>query len=165
MSVTDSGPGQVTRYRDSLPAPASMHPDERAEPASAGVTEAASRYTGVFRGRPDQISRVRREVTRHLAGRAAADDAALVISELATNAILHSQSGGQFFTVRAYLHDTWCRLEVEDGGGPWDASPRDRARPHGLDVIQAVAGPRQLGRRRGRLRSRGLGQALVVSLG
>jgi hypothetical protein len=59
---------------------------------------------------------------------------------MATNAVMHSQSGGQFFTVRAYRHESWCRLEVEDGGGPWDAGPRDSSRPHGLDVIQAVAG-------------------------
>jgi ANTAR domain-containing protein/GAF domain-containing protein/histidine kinase-like protein len=104
------------------------------------VAQAARTYTGVFRGRPDQVSRVRREIARHLAGHAAADDAALVVSELATNAVLHSQSGGQFFTVRVYRHDTWCRLEVEDGGGPWDAGPRDSTRPHGLDVIQAVVG-------------------------
>jgi len=70
-----------------------------------------------------------------------ADDAALIISELAANAVLHSQSGGQFFTVRADVHDTWCRLEVEDGGGPWDTGPRDRTRPHGLELIQALTGP------------------------
>jgi ANTAR domain/GAF domain/Histidine kinase-like ATPase domain len=104
------------------------------------VAQAASTYTGVFCGRPDQVSRVRREVAQYLAGHAAADDAVLIVSELATNAVLHSQSGGQFFTVRVYQHDTWCRLEVEDAGGPWDAGPRDSTRPHGLDVIQAVAG-------------------------
>jgi signal transduction histidine kinase len=116
-----------------------VHREEEAK-MTATVAQAASTYTGVFCGRPDQVSRVRREVARHLAGHAAADDAVLIVSELATNAVLHSQSGGQFFTVRAYRHDTWCRLEVEDGGGPWDAGPRDSTRPHGLDVIQAVAG-------------------------
>lgn len=113
---------------------------EKEDKATQAVAQAASTYTGVFRGRPDQVSRVRREVARHLAGHAAADDAVLIVSELATNAVLHSQSGGQFLTVRAYLHDTWCRLEVEDGGGPWNAGPRDSTRPHGLDVIQAIAG-------------------------
>ena len=114
---------------------------EKEETVTETVAQAVSTYTGVFRGRPDQVSRVRREVARHLAGHAAADDAVLIVSELATNAVLHSQSGGQSFTVRAYLHDTWCRLEVEDGGGPWNAGPRDSTRPHGLDVIQAVTGP------------------------
>jgi hypothetical protein len=115
------------------------HREKEAKVADT-VAQGASTYTAVFCGRPDQVSRVRREVARHLAGHAAADDAALIVSELATNAVLHSRSGGQFFTVRAHLHDTWCRLEVEDGGGPWDAGPRDSTRPHGLDVIQAVAG-------------------------
>ena len=105
------------------------------------VAPAAIRYTGVFCGRPDQVSRARHEVARYLAGHAVADDAALIISELAANAVLHSQSGGQFFTVRADVHDTWCRLEVEDGGGPWDTGPRDRTRPHGLELIQALTGP------------------------
>ncbi|MGD0245895.1 MAG: ATP-binding protein [Streptosporangiaceae bacterium] len=105
------------------------------------VASAATRYTGVFRGRPDQVRRARHEVARYLAGHAAADDAALIISELAANAVLYSRSGGQFFTVRAVLHDTWCRLEVEDGGGPWDTGPPDCSRPHGLDVIQALTGP------------------------
>ena len=105
------------------------------------VAQAATRYTGVFCGRPDQVSRARHEVARYLAGHAAADDAALIISELATNAVLHSESRGQFFTVRAHVHDTWCRLEVEDGGGRWDTHPRDSTRPHGLDVIQALTGP------------------------
>jgi serine/threonine-protein kinase RsbW len=114
---------------------------EKEEKMTEAVAQAAARYTGVFCGRPDQVSRARREVARYLAGHAAADDAALIISELAANAILHSRSGGQFFTVRVVVHDTWCRLEVEDGGGPWDTNSRDRTRPHGLDVIQALTGP------------------------
>jgi hypothetical protein len=114
---------------------------EKEEKVTETVSQAATTYTGVFCGRPDQVSRVRREVVRHLAGHAAADDAALIVSELATNAVLHSRSGGQLFTVRAYLRDTSCRLEVEDGGGAWDTGPSDSTRPHGLAVIQAVVGP------------------------
>jgi serine/threonine-protein kinase RsbW len=111
----------------------------------AKVTSAAARaatgYTGVFCGRTDQVSRARREVARHLAGQPAADDAALIVSELAANAVLHSASGGQFFTVRAELGDTWCRLEVEDLGGPWNPSSPDPSRPHGLDLVRALTGP------------------------
>jgi anti-sigma regulatory factor (Ser/Thr protein kinase) len=60
-------------------------------------------------------------VARHLADCAAVDDATLIVSELAANAIVHSASRGQFFTVRAELHPdyvpvTWnhsaCRLGV-----------------------------------------------------
>ncbi len=101
----------------------------------------ATSYTGVFPGRPDQVRRVRHQITRHLAGHPIASDAALIISELAANAVLHSGSAGQFFTVRARLQDACCHLEVEDCGGPWTPLPRDQARPHGLDVVEALTGP------------------------
>jgi anti-sigma regulatory factor (Ser/Thr protein kinase) len=76
-----------------------------------------------------------------LTGHPVAADAALIISEFATNAVLHSHSAGQFFTVRARPDDTSLHLEVEDLGGPWNPAPRDTTRPHGLDVIQALTGP------------------------
>ena len=53
-----------------------------AEPA------AATRHTATYPGRTDQLHHVRRAVASHLAGCAAADDAVLVASELAANAIL-----------------------------------------------------------------------------
>ena len=43
------------------------------------VARAATRYIGVFCGRPDQVSRVRHEVARHLAGHPATDDAVLIM--------------------------------------------------------------------------------------
>jgi anti-sigma regulatory factor (Ser/Thr protein kinase) len=107
----------------------------------SATASTASSYTGVFPGRTDQIRHARHQITRHLAGHPAAADAALIISELAANAVLHSQSATQFFTIRARLHDTYCRLEVEDCGGPWRPPPRDQSRPHGLDLIEALAGP------------------------
>jgi len=108
---------------------------------SRTAAQAATSYTGVFRGHPDQVARARHAITRHLAGHPAADDAALIVSELAANAVLHSNSAGQSFTVRARPAGTGLHLEVEDLGGPWDPAPRDTTRPHGLDVIQALAGP------------------------
>jgi hypothetical protein len=30
---------------------------------------------------------------------------------------------------------------VEDRGGHWNLKPRDAGRPHGLDVLEALAGP------------------------
>jgi hypothetical protein len=47
---------------------------------------------------------------------------------------------GQFFTVRAEIFPGYLWLEVEDLGGPWNPKPRDAARPHGLDVIEALTG-------------------------
>ena len=105
--------------------------------ATAAVTE----YMGVFPGQPDQVRRARREVARFLAGHPATDDAVLITSELASNAILHGGSKGQFFTVRTEIHADYLWLEVEDLGGPWNLKPRDTARPHGLDVVEALTGP------------------------
>jgi anti-sigma regulatory factor (Ser/Thr protein kinase) len=105
----------------------------------------ALRYTGTYPGRPDQVQRVRKDVARYLAGHPAghpaADDAVLITSELASNAILHSSSNGQSFIVRAEIYPGYIWLEVEDLGGPWILRPRDACRPHGLDVVEALAGP------------------------
>jgi hypothetical protein len=48
---------------------------------SSTAAQAATSYTGVFRGRPDQVGRARHAIIRHLAGHPAADDAALIISD------------------------------------------------------------------------------------
>jgi hypothetical protein len=53
---------------------------------SSTAAQAATSYTGVFSGRPDQVARARHAITRHLAGHPGAADAALIISELAANA-------------------------------------------------------------------------------
>jgi len=101
----------------------------------------AARHTGTYPGRPDQVQRARRDVARHLAGHPATDDAVLITSELASNAIVHSDSKGVFFTVRAEIFPGYIWLEVEDLGGHWNLKPRDAARPHGLDVVEALADP------------------------
>jgi hypothetical protein len=74
----------------------------------------------------------------------AADDLVLIASELAANAILHTQSRGSTFTVRCQLSAQAARVEVEDLGGPWRTRQPDD-RPHGLDIIQALTGPDQWG--------------------
>jgi anti-sigma regulatory factor (Ser/Thr protein kinase) len=106
----------------------------RAEPL------AATCYTGIYPGRADQLHHVRRAVARHLAGCPAADDAILILSEFAANAIVHSVSRGQFFTVRAELYPGYVWVEAEDLGGPWCRRQSD-GRPHGLDVVEALTGP------------------------
>ena len=83
---------------------------------------------------------MRRAVARHLAGCPAADDMILIVSELASNAVMHSASRGQFFTVRAELYPDHVRVEVEDLGGSWRGRHCD-GRPHGLDVVEAFTGP------------------------
>ena len=105
-----------------------------AEPA------AATRHTATYPGRAGQLHHVRSAVASHLAGCAAADDAVLIASELAANAILHSRSRATHFTIRTELRPDHVRIEAEDSGGPWRRRQPD-GRPHGLDMVEALTGP------------------------
>jgi serine/threonine-protein kinase RsbW len=99
-----------------------------------------TRYAGIYPGRPDQVRHVRHAVARYFAGCPAAADAVLIVSDLAANAIVHSASGGLFFTVRAELRPDYVWVEIEDLGGPWHCRPPD-GRPHGLTMVEALTGP------------------------
>lgn len=106
----------------------------------ASPAEPITWYQRTFHGRPDQVAQIRRDLTAHLDGCPAAADAVLIVSELAANAALHSHSRGEFLTVRCGTYPAYVRVEVEDLGGPWrPRRPDDR--PHGLDLIAALAGP------------------------
>jgi anti-sigma regulatory factor (Ser/Thr protein kinase) len=107
---------------------------------SSTATEAAVRYQRTFHGRADQVARVRREIAAHLAGCLAADDAILIASEIVSNAIVHSASNGESFTVRCEAFRNYVWIECEDLGGPW-RGPRPDDRPHGLDIVEALTGP------------------------
>jgi len=98
-----------------------------------------------YAGRSDQIAEARRFLSAILDGCPAADDAVLCLSELATNATLHSNSGkpGGHFTVHAQIHDDRLRVEVQDEGGPWTLPVRRRDGQHGhglLIVSQLTSG-------------------------
>lgn len=96
-------------------------------------------YSGVFHGAPDQVARVRKAVREYLDGCPRSDDAVLIVSELAANAVRHSHSKGAFIIVRCEMFRTFVWLEVEDLGGPWHPRQRD-GRPHGLDLVTALVG-------------------------
>jgi anti-sigma regulatory factor (Ser/Thr protein kinase) len=101
-------------------------------------------YSRVFFGSPDQISQVRSDVRDYLDGCLLPDDmadgAVLIVSELATNAVLYSRSRDTFFIVRCEVCSSYVILEVEDLGGPWHSGQHDATRPHGLDIITALVG-------------------------
>jgi hypothetical protein len=66
----------------------------------------------------------------------------LCVSELATNSCLHSDSSraGGTFTVRAEVRPgDYAWIEVEDAGGPWQKNSHGDGRPHGLDIVDALA--------------------------
>jgi len=95
-----------------------------------------------FRGSPDQVRQARGFAARALAGWPTVDDVVLCVSELATNAVLHSASSqpGEFF----WLHVTavpgkHVRVDVCDQGGPWVRRGSDDERSHGLDIVRQVA--------------------------
>jgi anti-sigma regulatory factor (Ser/Thr protein kinase) len=64
------------------------------------------------------------------------------LSELAANAVLHSDSrrSGGTFTVRIEgCPGADLRIEVDDDGGPWLAPAPDRHSGRGLDIIRVLA--------------------------
>jgi serine/threonine-protein kinase RsbW len=100
------------------------------------------RHTGTYPAEPGQVRHARAALAGWLRGWPQADEAILIASEFAANSVLHSASrdGGEF-TLRAELRADWLRIEVEDAGGPWRDGLRDDSRPHGLDVVAAIADP------------------------
>jgi anti-sigma regulatory factor (Ser/Thr protein kinase) len=80
-----------------------------------------------------------RETRRFLAGILAdvpeADEAVLCLSELTTNATVHSHSlDGGHYTVRVELHSQHLRVSVRDQGGPW-TPPGDGDEHHGRGLL------------------------------
>jgi hypothetical protein len=107
---------------------------------SAGTAETGTRYQRTFPGHASQVAQVRRDIAAYLDGCPAADDAIVIVSEIVTNAIVHSHSNGESFTVRSEIFRDYVWIECEDLGGPWQCGRPDD-RPHGLDIIGALAGP------------------------
>jgi anti-sigma regulatory factor (Ser/Thr protein kinase) len=104
------------------------------------------RYTGTYPAEPGQVRHARAALAGWLDGCPQADEAILIASELAANSVLHSSSRDQgAFTLRAEIRPDRFRIEVEDAGGPWRDGLRDDSRPHGLDVVAAIAGPGKWG--------------------
>ena len=98
------------------------------------------RHTGTYPAEPRQVGIARSALAGWLDG-GPQDEAILVASEFATNSVLHSASRhGGAFTLRAEVSQDRLRIEVEDAGGPWRDGSRDDGRPHGFDVVAAIAG-------------------------
>ena len=98
-------------------------------------------HTGTYPAEPGQVRIARAALAGWLEGWRRVDEAVLIASEFATNAVLHSASRhGGSFTLRAEVGRVRVRIEVEDVGGPWRDGPRNDGRPPGFDVVAAVAG-------------------------
>jgi anti-sigma regulatory factor (Ser/Thr protein kinase) len=97
-----------------------------------------------FPGTPDQIARVREFVRLALGPVPVVDEAVLLASELATNAVIHTASGqGGAFGVAVSRYPSAVRIEVHDAGSCQVPAPRpqddlaDEGR--GLDLVNLVA--------------------------
>ena len=92
-------------------------------------------WSRTFPAAAAQIGETRRFLAGILADLPAADDAVLCLSELATNATVHSRSrDGGHFTVRVELHGQRLRVAVRDQGGSW-AHPGDGDEHHGRGLL------------------------------
>jgi len=70
-----------------------------------------------------------------------AEDATLLLSELATNALAHSASGrGGTFTVTVFHRSGDVRVEVADQGGLWlPGTAGDEVHGRGLVIVSSLA--------------------------
>jgi anti-sigma regulatory factor (Ser/Thr protein kinase) len=98
-----------------------------------------------FLGHADQIAAARRFVASAVRAPGPARDVTrLLVSEAATNAVLHSASGtGGTFSVEYLVSDDLLRVEIHDGGGP--TGPRRRVHHlesmtgRGLELFDALS--------------------------
>lgn len=104
-------------------------------------------WSRTFPGRPEQVGQARLFASSVLAGRPEADTAALVVSELATNALRHTASGepdGTFLVV-VWARADGVRVAVYDLGSARTPAiaPADgdelRASGHGLVLVTTLA--------------------------
>jgi len=98
-----------------------------------------------FPGRPDQIAHARDFTRRILGPCPVLDEAVLLVSELATNAIEHTATArGGSFHVTIYLGDSSLLIAVTDDGSnstPMPAHPMDTLAEtgRGLELVELIA--------------------------
>ena len=94
-----------------------------------------------FPGKPEQVSRARKEVRAFLNGMPGTDDVLLVVSELASNAVQHSLSRAGDFVVAVRVNQVGVYVEVTDEGGEWLPPDPDDQSEHlrGLGIVEALS--------------------------
>jgi anti-sigma regulatory factor (Ser/Thr protein kinase) len=113
-------------------------PDCSAVPAQVIVTQ-------VFPGRHDQVAHARAFVRAALGPVPVLDEAVLLVSELCTNALLHTASGHDgTFKVIVYPCPLSARIEVRDGGANQAPSVSQPANTYaedgrGLGLVELLA--------------------------
>ena len=103
----------------------------------------AGAWERTFPGTASMARQVRAALRSELRGCPVTDDVVLVVSEMAVNAITHSDSGqpGGTFTVRLrHVCGDYVHAEVQDQGSAWDGDLATSARhPHGLCLVTTLS--------------------------
>lgn len=128
-----------------FPGPSPDHDGAPAPPATItylGPRHTARHTVAIFRGQPEEISRMRDDLRRELGRCPVTDEIILCASELAANAVLHSDTrkDGGTFTVRTEISPRdYVLIEVEDDGGPWIERSHHSTGGRGLYIVSALA--------------------------
>lgn len=108
-----------------------------------GCAARAETWCRAFPGAPNQVGQARRFLADCLDGCTAADDAIVCLSELAANAVIHSNSrqpGGSFNVRVSRSRLGRIRVEVTDQGGPWSPGvDPDSQHGRGLLIVARLA--------------------------
>lgn len=98
-------------------------------------------WSRTFPATAPHVAEARRSLALLLNGCPAASDAILCLSEIVTNAILHSRSAqpGGHLTVHVTRTPAQLRVQVQDDGGPWTRRPPGQDHGHGLAIVEALA--------------------------
>jgi anti-sigma regulatory factor (Ser/Thr protein kinase) len=97
----------------------------------------------ILPGTASHIAEARRFIAGFVADRTVAADAVLCLSEVVTNAVIHSNSrdvGGRVAVRAEQYSDGFLRIEVEDQGGRWIERPKAEGQRHlGLMIVSQLA--------------------------
>jgi two-component sensor histidine kinase len=87
---------------------------------------------------PSEVTKARHDVGEAFSGCSRLDDLRLLVTELGSNSVTHSESrhDGKF-TVRVTAEEDYIFIECEDAGGAWRPRETDD-RPHGLDIVHIL---------------------------
>ena len=121
--------------------PADGHTGLPATPAPAAAGPLRSSIT--LPATAGQVAEARQFVAGFVDDPALAGDAALCVSELAANAVIHSNSrfaGGRFTVAAERYSDGRFRIKVLDQGGRWIERPKPAGQQHlGLMIVSRLA--------------------------
>ncbi|MGH3328209.1 MAG: ATP-binding protein [Streptomycetales bacterium] len=115
--------------------------EHRGEVAVAGA--GCGSWTRAFPGEPLAVGHARAWLAALLDGGPLTDEAQLVLSELATNAVRHTASREYGFTVTVEVGPRGLCLRVTDAGAPEPPVPTDAGQDEesgrGLRIVEALA--------------------------